>query len=423
MKVQVEEITPVKKSLTIEIPQEVVSNEFALAYSDLKKKAKIPGFRPGKVPMALLEKKFGPSIQEDVVRKLVPDYYQRAVKEAGISPVEFPSIEKIEIKKDAPLLFTATVEVKPSIQLSNYQGLALPRKKIDIAEEEIEKTLARLRDEQGHLESLPDDHPVASSDYVIIDFEGSLDGKPVQQGKAEGYTLQVGSNTFFPEFESSLLGKKKGEQLEAEVPFPDDYQNKEIAGKRVHFKIHLKEVKTKILPALDDELAKDIGLPSLAELKEKIKNTMLEQRTSQQEHDQKNILIKKLVELHQFDVPPSMVEHEVHAMADRLQEALPQKMDHEALHNEYEGMATERVKGTLILGAIAEAEKIEVTDQELENEIALIAQRAKVSPAEAKRAIYQQEGSLDGLKSRVKQEKALNRVYALAQFEDKGETS
>ncbi|HZR46626.1 MAG TPA: trigger factor [Candidatus Manganitrophaceae bacterium] len=423
MKVQVEEITPVKKSLTIEIPQEVVSNEFAIAYSDLKKKAKIPGFRPGKVPMALLEKKFGPSIQEDVVRKLVPDYYQRAVKEAGLSPVEFPSIEKIEVKKDAPLLFTATVEVKPSIQLSNYQGLTLPRKKIEVAEEEVEKTLARLRDEQGHLDALPDDHAVAPSDYVIIDFEGSLDGKPVQQGKAEGYTLQVGSNTFFPEFESSLLGKKKGEQFEVDVPFPDDYQNKEIAGKRVHFKIHLKEVKTKILPELDDELAKDIGLPSLAELKDKIKNTMLEQRTSQQEHDQKNILIKKLVELHQFDVPPSMVEHELHAMADRLQEALPQKMDHETLHKEYEGIATERVKGTLILGAIAETEKIEVTDQELENEIALIAQRAKVSPAEAKRAIYQQEGSLEGLKSRVRQEKALNRVYALAQFEDKGETS
>jgi trigger factor len=118
-----------------------------------------------------------------------------------------------------------------------------------------------------------------------------------------------------------------------------------------------------------------------------------------------------------------MIEHEVHAMAERLQEALPQKMDHETLHKEYEGIATERVKGTLILGAIAETEKIEVTDQEIETEIALIAQRAKVSPAEAKRAIYQQEGSLDGLKSRVKQEKALNRVYALAQFEDKGETS
>lgn len=423
MKFQVEEITPVKKSLTIEIPQEVVSNEFALAYSDLKKKAKVPGFRPGKAPMALLEKKFGPSIQEDVVRKLVPDYYQRAVKEAGLSPVEFPSIEKIEVKKDAPLLFTATVEVKPSIQLANYQGVTLPRKKIEVTEEEVEKTLARLREEHGHLESLPDDHAVASSDYVIIDFEGSLDGKPVQQGKAEGYTLQVGSNTFSPEFESSLPGKKKGDQFETDVPFPADYQNKEIAGKSVHFKIHLKEVKTKILPELDDELAKDIGLPSLAELKDKIRNTMLEQRASQQEHDQKNILIKKLVELHQFDVPPSMVEHELHSMLDRLQEKIPQQMDHEALHREYEEIATERVKGTLILSTIAETEKIEVTDQELETEIDLIAQRAKVSSAEAKRAIYQQEGSLEGLKSRIRQEKALNRVYALAQFEDKGETS
>ena len=423
MKVQVKEITPVKKSLTIEIPQEVVSNEFALAYSDLKKKAKIPGFRPGKAPMSLLEKRFGPSIQEDVVRKLVPDYYQKAVKEAGISPVEFPSIEKIEVKKDAPLLFTATVEVKPSIQLSNYQGIPLPRKKISVTDEEVEKSLQRLREEQGHLEALADDHHVVASDYVIIDFEGSLDGKPVQQGKAEGYSLQVGSNTFFPEFESSLLDKKKGDQVEVDVPFPAEYQNKEIAGKNVRFKIHLKEVKTKILPELDDELAKDIGLTSLSELKDKIKNTMSEQRTSQQEHDQKNILIKKLVEIHQFEVPPSMVEHELHAMVDRLQDKIAQQMDHEALHKEYESIATERVKGTLILGAIAENEKMEVSDQELENEIDLIAQRAKVSSPEAKRALYQQEGSLEGLKSRIRQEKALNRVYALAQFEDKGETS
>jgi len=421
MKVQVEEITPVKKSLRIEIPQEVVTNEFELAYSDLKKKAKLPGFRPGKAPLSLLEKKFGPSVEEDIVRKLVPEYYQKAIKEAGLSPVEFPSIEKIELKKGAPLLFTATVEIRPTIQLSNYSGIPVPRKEIKVTDEEVEQTLKRLQEDQGRLEAGSEDQAIKTSDYAIIDFEGSIDGKPVNQGKAEGYTLQIGSNTFPSEFESSLIGKKKGDQVEVDVPYPADYANKEIAGKSVRFKIAVKEVKNKVLPPLDDELAKDIGLGSLAELKEKIKNTLLEQRTAQQEHDQKNVIMKKLVEMHTFEVPESMVDRELHSMIDRLQERVQQKLDHASLHKEYESTAKERVKGTFVLNAIADAEKIEVTEQEIEEEINGLAQRAKVSPQEAKRAIYQQQGSLEGLRARIREEKALNRVYSLARFEDSKE--
>ncbi|MBI3803673.1 MAG: trigger factor [Nitrospirae bacterium] len=421
MKVQVEEISPVKKSLKIEIPQDVVTNEFTLAYSDLKKRAKVPGFRPGKVPLPLLEKKFGPSVEEDIVRKLIPDYYQRALKETGLSPVEFPSIEKIEIKKGAPLLFTATVEVRPTFQLSNYAGITVARKEITATDEEVDQTLKKIQDEQGRLESYPDDHPVDSSDYVIIDFVGSIEGKPVDQGQAEGYTLQIGSKIFPPEFEAALLGKKKGEQIEVDVPYPADYHNKEIASKAVHFKVNVKEVKTKVLPPLDDELAKDIGLTSMTELREKIKNTLLEQRKAQQEHDQKNTLMKKLVEMHPFDVPDSMVERELHAMIDRFQERIPQGLDHEALHKEYEPLAKERVKGNFILNAIADTEKIEVTEQEIDEEINQLAQRAKVSAQDAKRAIHQQEGSVEGLKTRIRDEKALNRVLALAQFDDKAE--
>jgi trigger factor len=360
-------------------------------------------------------------VEEDVVRKLVPDYYQKALKETGISPVEFPSFEKIEVKKNAPLLFTATVEVKPTFQLSDYRGVVLPKKEIQVTEEEVDKTVERLREEQGRLESRPDDHPVADSDYVIIDFEGSLKGNPISQGKAEGYTLQVGSKTFFPEFEAALLGKKKGEQAEAQVPFPADYHNKEIAGKDVQFKINIKEVKVKVLPNLDDELAKDLNLSSLTELREKIKTNLLEQRKAQQEHEQKNLLVKKLVEAHSFEVPHSMVERELHSILDRLQERLTEKVDHEALHQgelhkEYEPIARDRVKGTIILNAIADAEKIEITDPEVEEEITRIAERAKVTPAEAKRALLRQEESLEGLKLKMKEEKALNQVFSLAEF-------
>ncbi|MFY9270546.1 MAG: trigger factor [Candidatus Manganitrophaceae bacterium] len=423
MKVQVEEVSSVKKTLKIEIPQEVVSGEFTLAYADLKKKATLPGFRPGKIPQGLLEKKFGPSVEEEIVRKLLPDYYQKAIKETGLSPVELPTIEKVELKKGEPLLFTATVEIRPTIGLSNYTGIPVPRKKIRVTEEEVEEALKRLQDQQGHLEAVPEDHTIKTSDYAIIDFEGTLDGRPVEKGSATAYTLQVGSKNFPAEFEAALLGKKKGDQTEVDVPYAADFPNKQIAGKTLHFTIAVKEIKTKVLPPLDDDLAKDVGLSNLQELKEKIWTNFLDQRKAQEEHDQKNLIVKKLVEMHPFDVPESMVDREIHGMIDRFQGNLPQKVDHESLHKEYESIAKERVKGTLILHEIANVEKIEPTEQEIDQEIGRLAERAGVSPAEAKRLIDQQEGSMEGLKARLREEKTLNRVYSLAHFEDKGESA
>ncbi|HIE65455.1 MAG: trigger factor [Nitrospira sp.] len=423
MKVEVEEITSVKKILKIEIPQEVVASEFAQAYSKLKKTVKIPGFRPGKVPLALVEKKFGAAVEEDVLRKLVPDYYQKAIKELDISPVEFPSFDKIEAKKNAPLHFTATVEVRPVVHLSDYKGLILPRKKINVADEDVMKTLERIQEEQGHQEACSDGHAIVSDDYVTIDFAGSVDGKLMARGSAQGYTLRVGSNTFLPEFEDALLSKKRGKSFEAAVPFPENYQEKEIAGKTVSFKIEVKEIKKKVLPKIDDDLAKDVGLSSLDTLKEKVHQTLMDQKTSQQKHDQNSILIKKLVELHPIDVPPSMVDREIHNSLANLQKAGPQKVDVSMFHKEYEPIARERIQGQFILSAIAEKENISVTDQEVDDEIKSIATASRISPEKAREMISHQDGSLEGLKSRIRQDKALKQVYSLAQFKDEGEKS
>jgi trigger factor len=421
MKVEVEEITSVKKALKIEIPKEVVSSEFTQAYSKLKKTVKIPGFRPGKVPLAIIEKKFGSAVEEDVVRKLVPDYYQKAIRELALSPVEFPSFDKIEAKKDAPLLFTATVEVRPTVLLSDYSGLILKKNKINVSDEDVEKTLERIQDEQGHQETCPDDHAVVSKDYVTIDFAGSVDGKPMARGSAEGYTLQIGSKTFLPEFEDALLSKKKGAKFEADVPFPDDYQEKEIAGKTVSFKIDLKEIKKKVLPPIDDDLAKDVGLPSLDALKEKVHQSLLDQQRSQQEHDQNSLLIKKLVELHPIDVPPSMVEREVDNSLGSLQKAGPQKVDISAFHKEYEPVARERIQGQFILDAIAEKENISVTNEDIDAEIKSMAMSSGITPEKAREMISKQDGSMEGLKSRIRQDKALKQVYSLAQLKEEGE--
>ncbi len=250
MKVHVDEITPVKKTLKVIIPQEVVSEAYSSAYADLNKKVKVRGFRTGKVPAALLEKRFGPSVTDDIIRKLIPDYYQKAIEKTGILPVELPSFDHVDAKKDAPLSFTATVEVRPLITLSDYKNMLLSRNKIEVSEVDVEKALKIEQEQQGHLETCADDHAFASADYVIINFEGTINGDVVEDGKSQGYTLEIGSNTFPEPFESSLIGKKKGEAVDVEVRYPEDFQNKTVAGKTLQFHIDIVEIKQKKLPSM-----------------------------------------------------------------------------------------------------------------------------------------------------------------------------
>ncbi|MBN4054288.1 trigger factor [Nitrospira defluvii] len=418
MKVEVDEITPVKKTLKVVIPQEVVSKAYLSAYADLNKKVKVPGFRTGKVPAALLEKRYGPSVTDDIIRKLIPDYYQKAVEETGILPVELPSFENIDAKKDAPLSFTATVEVRPLIALSDYKNIPLSRKEIKITEKDVEKALKAEQEKQGHLEACSDDHAIVSSDYVIINFEGTIDGNVVQDGKNDGYTLEIGSNAFPESFESALLDKKKGDSVESDVPYPEDFQNKAIAGRTIHFRIDIVEIKQKKLPAINDEFAKDAGHSDLETLKIKLNDALRDRKKYEQEQDQKKVLVDRLISKHPFVVPSTLVTHELQTMMAyfKNQETAP---DHvEALRKELEPLAQRRVRETLILHEIAEQEKIDVSDAEIENEIEAIAKRRGFPPIEMKQKMYQQEGAISGLKSQIRETKALDLVFSQAQFKD-----
>jgi len=426
MKVEIDEITPVKKSLKIVIPQEVVAEAYTHAYADLRRKAKVPGFRVGKVPVALLEKKYGPSITDDIIRKLIPDYYEKAVEETGIFPVDMPSFENIEAKKNAPLSFTATVEVRPSIVLSDYSNISLPRKAIVVSDADVEKALEAERESHGQLEACGENYPIVSNDYAIINFEGTLGGQGVEGGKSEGYTLQVGSKAFPEPFETSLLGKKKGDTLSCEVAYPDDFQNKAVAGKSIHFSIEVIEVKKKVLPACDDEFAKDQGQPTLAAYKEHLKAGILKQRESQQQQEQKKVLVDRLIAAHPFEVPSSLVSHELHTMMDYFQNPGTKKEEMETLVKELAPLAERRVKEALILSEISKREKIEISDTEVEQEIEAIAKRRGYPIAEMKQKFYRKEGAVSGLKSQIRESKALDLVFSQSKFEEiveKGEKS
>jgi len=239
VKVAVEEISSVKKSLKIEVPEEVVTKELESAYTDLNQRVRIPGFRPGKAPRSLLEQRFRSSVEEDVIRKLVPDYYQKALKETGLRPVDLPTIEKIEMKKNAPLSFTAMVEITPPISLAAVTGLKVERPKMEVTALEVEKALESLREQQAQLTACPEGHRIAEKDFVLLDFEGTMDGRPLESGSRQNQPVQIGSHTMIPGFEEQLINHLRGDRVKVQTSFPKDYPKAELAGRPVEPRVSL----------------------------------------------------------------------------------------------------------------------------------------------------------------------------------------
>jgi trigger factor len=421
MKYAVEEITPVKKKLSVEIPEEVVSKEFAHAYFHLSKTARLPGFRKGKVPQSLLEKKFAEEVKDDVLKKLIPDYYHKAVEESGIDPVEHPQIEKVALEKNAPLSFNATVEVRPKFELKNYIDLPLTIKKLEVTEESVNKSVESLREMQGQLEPWEEEHPIADKDYVTLDFEGFIEEKPMPGGKAEGYSVEIGSKALIPGFEEHLLGKKKGEKVEFRLPLPKGIKPAENEGKEALFKVAIKEIKKKILPELDQEFAKDFAMESVDKLKEKLREELVSRFKKERDSVLKNEVIKKLNELHDLELPPGLISRELVRILRGLRDEDIRReglTDIESIKKKFDPLARERVKGALILYAIAQKENLSITEEDVEHEIHLIAREAKMKPEEVKKNIMEVEGTLSGIESRLLEDKTLGYLVSKAKIEE-----
>ena len=425
MKVAVEEISTVKKSLTIEVPEEIVAKELSSAYTDLNQRVRIPGFRPGKAPRSLLEQRYAATVEEDVIRRLVPDYYQRAIKETGLRPVELPTIEKIEMKKNAPLSFTAMVEIAPPISLGAYTDLKAEKPKMEVTNLEVDKALESLQEQHAQLTACPDDHRVAEKDFVVIDFQGTMDGRPLEGGSRQNQPVQIGSNTMIPGFEEQLINHRRGDRVKIQTSFPKDYPKAELAGRPVEFEVTIREVKQKTTPPLDDEFAKDVGpFKSLDELKTRLRDDLTARFKMEQERAVKSALLKQLTESHSFEVPASLVEQELREAIARLEQRLPKgvtleqaKIDPQAVRKEIEPSAREKVKGRLILAAIADREKLTVSKEELDSALARTAQELKLSPEDVKRLILSQDGHLDVFKDRLLEDKTLDWVVSKAVIE------
>jgi trigger factor len=421
MKAVIEDISPVKKKLHIQVAPDAIAQEMVKAVASVAKKANIPGFRPGKAPRAVVERHYAAEIETEVMNKLITTSYLQALEEHNLSPVEVPSITNISpFDKASPLNFTAVVEVRPQFELGAYEGIEVKDEPMDVTEEELNQTLDRLREMYAQLEVV-EGRPLAESDTAIIDFEGFREGKSIEGAKASDHMLALGTKSLIPGFEEQLVGMSRGETRKINVNFPEDYSSKELAGKDADFTVTLKEIKKKVMPELNDEFAKDIGGDkSVAELKEGIKKDLEARKRDQLISAQREEIMGKLIDAHSFDVPPGMVQRELQSMARQhltrmaRQGADVKTFDMPKFADQNKALAEKRVKGLLILDVIAEKEKVDVNDNEVNAAIAAMA-RSTGQTVDAVRKYYDStEGGLDNLRSSLVHEKTLTLLLSKA---------
>jgi len=431
MKLDVTELGPTKRVLKIEVPEEEVSKRFERAYAELNRQVHVPGFRPGKAPLALLEKRYAKAVEEDVARQLMPDYYERAVRQAGIVPVlvEIPPLERVKIKKNAPFSFTATVEIKPKIELRDYRPpnpISLKPDKRTVTDEQVAKAIEALREQHAQLDAAPPATALRDGHYAVLDVEGFVDLVPLEGAKKEGHLHKLGAHNpvMGLEVDESLLGKKEGEFVEISQPYPAGHPDQRLAGKTVVFRLTVKAVKEKKLPTLDDEFAKDCGpYNTLAELTDKLRVEMERALKKEIEESYKDAILKRLAETHHFEVPEVLLERELSAMVGQQMQAKrrtrpefddPAKRNQELkqLLEDSRPEATRRVKIGLILEAIAQKEGLTVEDEDIASEIERIAREVKAQPDEVRRMLEAGgEESKDELRGRILYDKALDFVY------------
>ncbi len=438
MKMEMTELGPMKRALKIEVPADEVNSRFVQAYSELNRQVRIPGFRPGKAPLQLLEKRYAKTVEEDVIRSLVPDYYDRAIRQAGIVPVlvEIPPLERVKVKKDSPFSFTATVEIKPTIELRDYKApnpISLKQDQRTVTDEQVQKALEVLREQMAQLHPAPAGTTLAEGDFAVVDVEGTLDGASLDGTTKTGHLHKMGSQSSVLgiEIEPHLVGKKDGDVITIPQAYPATHPDTRVAGKTVNFRCTIKSIKRKQLPPLDDEFAKDCGpYQSLQEIREKLHAEMDRALKKDIEDSYKETILKRLAETHHFDLPGTLVERELSAMVrQQLQsrqrttaagaETSPPHTDEaKQLQEEYRPEAERRVKVGLILEALAAKENITVTSEDLSNEIARLAAEVKLSVEEVTRMIQAGgQDTLNDLRSRILADKALDFVYKHAMIQ------
>lgn len=368
--------------LTIEVDAAEVEKAIQKAYTKQKGRLSVPGFRKGKVPRQLVEKMYGVEIfYEDAVNEMIPAAYSDAADECDLEIVSRPKIDVVQIESGKNFIFTAEVAVKPEVTLGEYKGIEVPKNDVEVTDEEVQEEVDKAREQNSRMITV-EDRPVQDGDVTKIDFEGFVDGEAFEGGKGTDYPLTIGSHTFIDTFEEQLIGKNIGEKTEVNVTFPEEYQAEELKGKPATFKVTVKEIKYKELPELDDDFVQDVSeFNTVDEYKADIKAKILERKENQAKAEKEDAVIEKIIEGASMEIPEAMIEFQVQNMiedfARRLQQqglGIEQYMQYtgltaDKLKEDMKPQAVKRIQSRLVLEAVAKAENIEVTEDDINKEI------------------------------------------------------
>ncbi|GBD39338.1 Trigger factor [bacterium HR37] len=422
MRVNVEALSSVERKVEVTIPADEVKEKLEKVLKEFQSSARVKGFRPGKVPRSIIEAMYKQDILNEVASRLVSESFEGALREASVTPISRPKITTEKVERDREFRYTAVFEIIPEFEVKDYIGIELKKERYEVKDEDIERVINQLREQSAEAKPLEEEREVRKGDYVIVDYKGVLDGKPIPELTKEGVQLLVGEGRLIPEFEENILGMRKGEEKEFEVTYPEDFHIKEVAGKTVRFRLKVKDVFQRILPQLDDEFAKDLGQENVEALRKKIKEDLEKRLEEEAKSKLKEELITALLERTSFDVPPTLVESEIAHLKREFvlsfqRHGLEVPPLNEDMENSFRQRALRNVKASLILGAIAKKEGIKVEEKELNNRLMEIA-RAYEVPFERVRELYEKNNMIPALEERILEEKVLDFLLEKAKIEE-----
>ena len=404
MSYEVENLEHSMAKITIEVSADVFEAAVVKAYNKNKNRISLPGFRKGKAPRKLIEKQYGSGIfYEDAAEIAVPEAYREVAKECGLDIVSRPEIDIVEIESGKPFIFTATVAVKPEAKLGQYKGIEVDKQEVKIQAADVDAEIDRVREQNARIMTM-DDREIEMNDIAVIDYEGFLDGEPFEGGKGEDYSLTIGIHTFIDTFEDQLIGKKPGDEVDVNVTFPEEYHSEELKGKPVTFKVVIKEVKVKELPEADDEFASEVSeFETMKEYKASVKKMLTDRRMAQINAEKENQALEKVMELAEVDMPGPMVEEQVSQMINEFASRLGQQglsidqymqmtgMQPQMLMDQMRPEAEKRIKSRLVLEAVAKAENITATDDDIEEQLKKMAEMYHLSVEKLKEGMEEED--------------------------------
>lgn len=419
VKVEIKKQKENEVNLKIEIDKSKVNEKLGKVYNDTSYQIKIPGFRKGRIPKNILNLHLGKEyFYEKTAEELIPGCYIEAVKKADIEPINQPEIKTIQIEEDKPLIFEATVQVKPEVKLGSFDKISIQKEVIKVTDSDVKNEIMRIQESLAQLKVVKD-RKAKEGDFLVVDSEGSIEGKVVEGSKVEKQIIQLGKN-IPPEFNKKLEGSSAGDKKEIKILVPKDVKDKKTAAKEIIYKVKIIEIKEKELPELNEDFIKTMGnYKTLDDFKKDVTDKLEKQVEMVNKNNYESKLLEKVTEICEVKVPEVLIKREVEYMMKSLEDDLKAKKlslqdyyktiknDEEKVKKEYEIVAEKRIKQELVLDKISQVENLQVTEKEVKDKIKTIAEEMKQDPLKVE-ATFKKNNNLDGLKESIKREKVIN---------------